>query len=155
MPTHDALETRLEEKLHREIPIARQMGFTVTRVGTDGADCLLPLRPNTNHLGTQFGGSLYAAGALSCYTALLGLLARLGQETKNIVITDGQIRYLSPGTGDVVLQARLPTSELSLFETQLRKKGRARLKIHTQILVGSRLVAEVHGEYLARSTSTP
>lgn len=156
MDTRDSLTQRLESKILADIPIAKLMGFFVFEVNESGADCGLPLSPNTNHLGTQFGGSLYAAGALSCYTALMGLLARLGLSSNNIVITEGHIEYVSPGSGDVRLQARLPQEGQNAFATQLRQKGRARLKIETVILDASqKTVARVNGEYLVRLETRP
>jgi thioesterase domain-containing protein len=156
MDTRDSLTQRLESKILADIPIAKLMGFVVFEVNESGADCGLPLEPNTNHLGTQFGGSLYAAGALSCYTALMGLLARQGLSSNNIVITEGHIEYVSPGSGDVRLQARLPQEGLNAFATQLRQKGRARLKVETVILDASqKTVARVNGEYLVRLETRP
>ncbi|MEO5668745.1 MAG: YiiD C-terminal domain-containing protein [Bdellovibrionota bacterium] len=153
METRDALTLRLEAKIHAEIPLSRHMGFQVRKVHGEGATCFLPLAPNTNHLGTQFGGSLFAAGALSCYIALLGLLARLGLESGNIVITNGNIEYLAPGTGDVLLNARLPNEGRVDFEAQLHKKNRARIKIETEIVLHNDIVAKVFGEYLVRRES--
>jgi len=153
--TKDSLTRRLENKIHADIPISNHMGFEIESIHDEGARCRLPLTPNTNHLGTQFGGSLYAAGALCCYSALLGLLARLGLESKNIVITDGHIEYLAPGTGDVVLEATLPALELRDFESKLRFKGRARLKVETHVLLAGSMIAKVRGEYLVRSEKIP
>jgi thioesterase domain-containing protein len=156
MDTRDSLTQHLESKILADIPIAKLMGFAVLAVNEAGADCRLPLAPNTNHLGTQFGGSLYTAGALSCYTALMGLLARRGLSSNNIVITDGHIEYLSPGTGDVRLEARLPHEGQDAFSLQLQQKGRARLKLETSILdAANKMVARVKGEYLVRVETRP
>ena len=148
-----AITERIESKILGEIPMSKQMGFRVTRIFEDGADCFLPLESNSNHLGTQFGGSLYSAGALSSYTALLGLVSRLGLATNNIVITEGHIEYFSPGTGDVELQARLPLgNERKEFEEKLKTNGRARMKLCTEIFIRSSTdpIARVLGEYLVR-----
>jgi thioesterase domain-containing protein len=156
MDARDLLTRQLEAKILADIPIAKHLGFGVLSVHEQGADCRLPLAPNTNHLGTQFGGSLYSAGALSCYTALMGLLARRGLSSNNIVITNGQIEYLAPGTCDVRLEARLPQDELDTFATQLRNKGRARLKVIASILdTSGKELAHVTGEYLVRLESRP
>jgi thioesterase domain-containing protein len=156
MPTRDPLTQQLESKILADIPIAKLMGFQVISVNESGADCRLPLAPNTNHLGTQFGGSLYAAGALSCYTALMGLLARRGLSSNNIVIAEGHIEYLSPGKGDVRLEARLPIEGQDAFAVQLRQKGRARLKLETSILdAANKMIARVKGEYLVRLETRP
>jgi thioesterase domain-containing protein len=146
------IKQRLSDKILGEIPISRAMGFRIEEISEEGAECSLPLASNTNHLGTLFGGSLYSAGALSCYTALLGLLARIGFATNNIVITQGHIDYLAPGTGDARYVAKLPhAAAREAFERALKSKGRARMRVVTEVyLRGSEPIARIEGEYLVR-----
>ena len=50
---------------HRKIPISAQMGLRVLSVDASTSRVSVPLAPNINHVMTAFGGSLYAAAALS------------------------------------------------------------------------------------------
>ncbi len=145
------LTSLLQTQIHNDIPLSRHMGWELRRLDASGAQCFLPLMPNHNHLGTQFGGSLYAAGALSCYALVLGLLHSAKRITRDIVITEGQIRYLAPGTGDVTFDASVPEPEQKLrFLESLANRGRARITVLAKAWIGKTCVAEVRGVYLVR-----
>jgi thioesterase domain-containing protein len=145
------LEAKLQKKLEDDIPLARAMSFRVLELPDCGARTRLPLQGNTNHLNTQFGGSLYAAGALSCYTALLAILERGGCPTRNIVIAQGEIDYIAPAEGDCELRVQCPPEEARRFIGEMERKGRARLALEAVISCEGRDVARVRGRYLARS----
>jgi thioesterase domain-containing protein len=141
---------RLQAKLSSEIPLVKALDFRILELPEGGARTRLPLVGNTNHLGTQFGGSLYAAGALSCYSALLAILERGGQSTNNIVIVQGEIDYLAPGEGDCELRVQCPPEEARRVIEEMEIKGRARLALEATVSCAGKNVARVRGRYLAR-----
>lgn len=90
----------IEKKLHQDIPLSAVMGLKILEHSAerDALRLEFPLRPNVNHLGTAFGGSLYSSCALACYSLLLLKLAESGITDAHIVIGKGEIRYLKPVT---------------------------------------------------------
>ncbi|MGD8828046.1 MAG: YiiD C-terminal domain-containing protein, partial [Gammaproteobacteria bacterium] len=58
---------RLSEYLHHSIPLIAHMGVEVCPVGEDGIRLRAPLAPNSNHIGTAFGGSLHGLATLACW----------------------------------------------------------------------------------------
>ncbi len=100
------------------------MGVRDFKVSQDEVSLLLPLEPNRNHKGTLFGGSLYSAGALACYGLFLSSLAERGIQNNNIVIAEGNIRYLKPVTRDIEIKAGWESAEAKdrFFQVLLSKK---------------------------------
>lgn len=134
---------QLEELLHREIPISRQMGVRDLDVKNESVSLLLPITPNRNHKSTLFGGSLYSASALACYGLFLAGLAERGLPGNNIVIAEGNIKYLKPVTGDIRIRAVWNTSEEKerFFQTLLNKK-KARVVMNARSEEGGQICTE-------------
>jgi thioesterase domain-containing protein len=124
----DEIARNIEAKLHRDIPLSKHMQFKVVSISDRETRTRLPLLGNTNHLGPQFGGGLFSAAALTCYSTLLGILYRLGLQTENIVIVDSSIRYLLPGNGDVEFRVSVDPNEVSRVKEELQSKGRSRIR---------------------------
>ncbi len=111
------------------------MGFRLIEMSPVKSKAHLPLAGNTNHLGTQFGGSLFSAGALSCYSSLLGILLEGGislDQALNIVITESSIRYLAPGSGDLDFHVEIEVGLRQQFMQELLAKKRARIDFRAQ-----------------------
>jgi thioesterase domain-containing protein len=140
----------IQERIHSEIPISKAMAFEILGIEPQATRTRMKLEPNTNHLGTLFGGSLYALGALSCYSALLGLLEQRQVTTKNIVITHGDIDYLSPGTGDCEAIVKTDADDIEGLLKSLKVKKRGRITFTAEISQEGRGVALVNGTYLVR-----
>jgi len=147
-----SLQDSVQTRIHKEIPAAALLDFRFLSVGEGIAETLLPLSPNTNHLGTLFGGSLYVQGALTCFAALLGLINSHGYQTNNIVIAKGEINYIAPGECDSTALAIISPSEKARVLKELRShKARSWIEIETTLKNGTKEIAKVKGRYLVRS----
>ena len=114
----------------------------------------LPLKPNLNHKGTLFGGSLYAGCAAACYGLFLASLEAQGIQTKDIVVAHGTIDYLSPVTQDCWIQARWPTPQAKIdFFTALKRKQKARVQLLASVRLqpdSAQSCVEFVGQFVAK-----
>ncbi|KPX55251.1 hypothetical protein ALP66_01006 [Pseudomonas amygdali pv. photiniae] len=130
-PEHDAAR-ELEQVLHHDIPLTREMGMRV--IDWHNQTLHLPLAPNVNHKNTLFGGSLYCGAVLAGWGWLHLRLREAGISDGHIVIQDGQISYPLPVRTDAIVRCEAP--ELALWDkfiTTYQRRGRARMTLHTSI----------------------
>lgn len=126
---------QLEATLHHDIPLTRAMGLRVLSWQDQALQLALPLSGNTNHTASMFGGSLYSAAVLAGWGWLLLRQQEAGLEDGHIVIQEGSIEYPLPVLADArAVCPALPLEEWERFERMFRRKGRARLTLHTRIL---------------------
>ena len=142
----------MENLLREKIPISQAMNITVMELTKHSLKLYVPLEPNKNHLGTLFGGSLYAGGALACYGLFMSTLRDRGQNTNNVVAADGHIQYKSPVNGNCVIEAQWSpeTQEEAFFETLTRWK-KAKTEMKAQITVKGKLCAEFSAHFVAKT----
>lgn len=148
----------LTAHFHSKIPISQQMGLRVTEISVDRAQVTVPLAPNINHVQTAFGGSLYSTGALACYALFQAIADQAGGLSDELVISQGQIKYLAPVTRDFVAVAVLsdPTAATGFIES-LRRHGKARLQIKAEIFNQAAMsspAAIFEGTYVYRGPRT-
>lgn len=140
----------LQEVLHHEIPLSRQMGLTVQRY--DGARLSLcaPLAPNVNHKATAFAGSLTAVATLTGWGTAWLVLREQGLHG-TVVIQESTTRYLLPVGDDFVATCRVPAPRtVERFLVGLRRRGKARLPLAVEILAGDgRVAVAFTGSYVA------
>lgn len=138
--------------LNQEIPISKQMGISVFSV--DELSCILKveLKPNLNHKGTGFGGSLYSCCAFAGYGLFLNGLRLNHFSTNDIVIAHGEIQYLLPVDSDFEVKAQWSSdSERKNFFGQLISKKKARTALHVQIHCRGQICAEFKGLFVAKN----
>jgi thioesterase domain-containing protein len=136
--------------LHSDFPIAKAMGAEVRGVDSIHCSVQVPLAPNINHKGTVFGGSLYSASALSCYGLVLFGLQSRGIKTDNVVIAQGEMKYIKPVTGNFEVIATWESTELAeeFFKTLL-KKGKARTSLRAQVILDAQVCAQFNAQFVA------
>lgn len=140
-----------EQALHRKIPLSHAMQMKVKELSLQRAVLTAPLDPNINHVGTGFGGSLYAMGALSCYALFLEISRQAGVDSDALVIQRGEIEYLAPVEGDFESVVNAPSAgEMRLFHESLKKRGRGRLNLTAEIQVEGEVKARFSGDYVSR-----
>ena len=145
--------TSFEFQQHAEkmFPLVPHMGMKVKAFL--GHNCILTgtWAENKNHVGTVFGGSLYCFAALSSYGLIWAVLSERGMMTKNIVISEGHIRYLSPVKGDFEVSCLAPSLlQLEEFFQALTRKGKARLPLTAEVIWNEKVCAVFQGSYVAR-----
>ncbi|WP_312936582.1 YiiD C-terminal domain-containing protein [Pseudomonas sp.] len=126
--------TALQQVLHHDIPLTREMGLQVLDWQAGTLRLQLPLEANVNHKHTMFGGSLYCAAVLAGWGWLHLRLREAGIEDGHIVIQQGQIDYPLPVTTAAVACCEAPIeADWQRFLTMYQRRGRARLTLHTTV----------------------
>jgi thioesterase domain-containing protein len=136
------------EFLHRSIPLTAALGARVIELGDQHVRLTAPLQPNLNHHGTAFGGSLATLGILAGWVAL-----HHGMETAGVmgslVVRQTTLDYLSPVTGELVAESRLPEATWPDFVAALRESRRARIEVCSVLRGGGGDAVRVRGSYVA------
>lgn len=89
----------------------------------------LPLKPNRNHLGTGFGGSVMAGQALCCWAYLMNYFDEKGLEV-SIVLQDSESRFYKPVLDDFSVECAAPRlAELRHLDLSLKRHGRGRITL--------------------------
>ncbi len=139
----------IERYLHEHIPLSSAMGLRVLSADRQAVHLAAPLAPNINHRATVFGGSASALAILAAWTLLY---VRLRDEKLNtrLVIQRNSMDYEQPMSGDFSAEACSPTdAEWERFIKTLRRKGRARIEVRSQLMCQGQKGGELHGEFVA------
>ena len=124
----------LQDLLHQDIPLTRDMGLTVLDWQQQRLRLQLPLAANVNHKSTMFGGSLYCGAVLVGWGWLHMRLREAGINDGHIVIQEGNISYPLPVTGAAIAVCEAPEEKVwQRFVSTYQRYGRARLSLHTRI----------------------
>jgi len=146
--TNDAATT-LTEHLHRTIPAARAMDIRIVEVGAEGALLTAPFAPNANDHGSAFGGSVSSLAILAGWTWVNECLRREGLEAGS-VLRGSELVFRAPARGDMQAIVVAPGPKaVDRFLRGLRRFGRGRVTVPTEIRCGEELVAEHQGDYAA------
>jgi thioesterase domain-containing protein len=143
--------TELTTLLHKDIPITKQMGSSIIHVDEHTCIAEVELEPNLNHKGTAFGGSIYSCCALASYGLFLNGLRHHGSMTNNIVIAEGEIKYVLPVTDDFEVKAEWHSDRdrKKFFET-LKSKKKARTHVTAKVVCQGDVCAEFKGLFVAK-----
>ena len=140
----------LQETLHREIPLTKQMAIKVQEY--TGQELLLhaDLAPNINVHGTAFGGSLYSVCAIACW-GFLHLKSLEADVPGEIVLGEGHIKYHRPLQEDILVRCS-PLDEIGLnhFITRLKEKRKAALVLNATVEAGNERAVSFTGHYFSR-----
>lgn len=129
--------------------MSQAMGLKITAIKETEAQVFVPLDPNINHVGTAFGGSIYSASALACYALFQAIAQKAGDLSDEIVIQEGQIKYLSPILGDFQISATPDDPQaIDQFIQTLHRHGKARLNLTAQTWFGGKICAQFSGIYV-------
>ena len=130
----DTLIDKLQQTLHREMPISKAMGITVHDWDGQRLAMQMPLEPNRNHQYSAFAGSLNALCTAVGWGTVVMLLESQGL-TGNVVIRRGSIRYLRPVRTPHFIARGLPIASemLEYFYELHRFKGKSKIDISVAI----------------------
>ena len=134
----------LEEFVQTRIPITRAFAVRVVPHSTARFSLEAPVAINHNHVGTAFGGSIYAIMTLAAYGWLWLELRDLNPQ---VVVQQSSIMFLRPIRETIRATCQPVTEkELQVFLETLRTRGHARFTLS--------VTAEENGETAAVSTGT-
>lgn len=107
-----------------------------------------PLEPNSNHMGTGFGGSIASLATLAGWAQTWMLLP--SPEDVNIVIANSSIRYLKPATGSLIATAVAPEhAAVERFLNRLEQRERAGIELDTHVHSNGVAAATLKGKFIA------
>lgn len=123
------MKKELDEILHKNIPITKQMQISVLKSENRALSLQAPLNKNYNHLNTAFGGSIYSLAVLTGWAMVYSLLKQNNLKG-NIVIHKSEIEYLKPITSDMQTICTLDDEkDVSRFIKIYEKKNSSRINL--------------------------
>lgn len=141
----------LQESLYRDIPLTRHLKLSLNSYDAHCLKIRAPLTENSNHVGTAFAGSLNSVVTLAGWSMLWLTLKELHLDGQ-IVIQDSTCNYLGPVTKDFYACCYKPDSEhIRQFEKVLKKKGKARLELHAEIIEDGVIRVSFKGRYVVQA----
>jgi thioesterase domain-containing protein len=130
----------LQQRIDREIMLAKPMGIIVEAANDAALILRAPLALNANHKGTAFGGSLYS---LTRFLATRKLDAQA-------VIQESSMRFLKPVHGEMRACLEIPTdAEVYKFQRMLVRAHRGRIRLQVKMHEGSVLATVFDGLFAA------
>jgi thioesterase domain-containing protein len=141
--------TEINAYIHEHIPMTASMGVSVESFDGKTVVVSAPLEPNLNHRNTAFGGSLSALGIVSGWVLLFLKLRENGIENR-LVIRKSAFDFLEPVDGDFKATCTLPPAEeWGTFMRTLKRRGRSRITLHSEISSSSGSGGNHEGIYVA------
>jgi thioesterase domain-containing protein len=139
----------LQERIDREIILAKPMGVIVESADDLGLVLRAPLAPNANHKGTAFGGSLYSLAVLAGWAWLTRFLATRGLDAE-AVIQESSMRFLKPVHGEMRACLEIPAAaDIDKFQKMLVRAARGRIRLQVKMHEGSALATIFDGLFAA------
>lgn len=151
----DLLE--LTDRLHQQIPITRDLPFTLLDWAEGELVVLAPIDRHRNDKGTFFAGSTAALMTLSGWALTTLEAEACAGMPVDVLAVENQLRYTAPLLDDMRIVAGAEANALAEFRDRLQRRGRARLTVTAlgQDAAGQ-TVSQWQGQYLARiQGSTP
>src|SRR5580692_9586014 len=129
----------LQERIDREIMVAKPMGIIVEAANDSGVILRAPLAPNSNHKGTAFGGSLYSLSVLTGWAWITRFLVTR-QFDADAVIQESTMRFLAPVHGEMRACIEIPAeADIDKFQRMLLRADRGRIRLQVNLYHGLKL----------------
>jgi len=124
----------LQQLITSKMPITRYLEFSFDHYDENGLVLSAPLKPNINHRGTAFGGSIGMLAILAGY-GMTFLLLEDFITPYHIVIQNEKVTFLNPIKNNFkVFCARPKPSDSKKLKSMFLKKGKGRIYQHCSIL---------------------
>ena len=139
------LADELQTTWHQTIPMSRAMDIRVSFY--DGRELLTHCDPefNKNLHHTMFAGSIYTLATLTGWGYVYMQLREQGLEG-DIVLAQGNIRYLAPIKGPAYAQTSLELADGEVSPVEQGK--RARIQLEVRVACGDKTAASFTGKYV-------
>lgn len=144
---HADASSRLEAYLYDAIPLVSAMQIKVAALDAQALQLIAPLAPNSNHIGTGFGGSLQGLGTLACWGVVWLLFDKL---PTHIVVQESHMRFLAPARDAFTATCMFPDERtIQRCHKTWQTRGKARLSLTAQVQSAGKLVGEYDGQFVA------
>ena len=141
--TPDTLQTFL----HQHIPATALLGLSVVRADAEQTVLTMPHAINYNHKHTVFGGSI-ALGATACGWAMVHTV--FPEAAGNIVIQQGETRYLRPADGDLtIITHGAAAQDWTALREMFERRGKGKIELKTEVFSNGVLAAVFEAKYVA------
>lgn len=142
--------SNLEQFLHDKIPLSKALAIRISSANDTQVILHSPLKPNRNHMGTAFGGSLSAVATLACYTWIFNYLEERGHHV-HIILKSSEMKYLAPVDEDFSATCSAPAAaDLEKSLKAFEKKGLARLNLSSEISSHGKRLCLFKGEFAVK-----
>jgi thioesterase domain-containing protein len=139
----------LQQRIDREIMLAKPMGIVVEAANDSGVILRAPLALNANHKGTAFGGSLYSLAVLTGWAWLTRFLVTRKLDAV-AVIQESNMRFLRPVHGEIRACLEIPAdADVHRFQKMLVRANRGRIRLQVKMHEGSVLATVFDGLFAA------
>ncbi|EGZ47439.1 YiiD C-terminal domain-containing protein [Neisseria wadsworthii] len=137
----------LQSFLHQNIPATHALDIRVVQCNPESIKLHMPHAINRNHKNTVFGGSIALAATLCGWSAVH---VNCPQAQGNIVIQNGDTRYLRPALSDLTVKTRpVPQEDWAYMHDMLRTTGKGKISLSIEMFVQNELVAVFNGKFVA------
>jgi hypothetical protein len=112
------------------VKIVSAMEIRIVEMWDRHAKVLLPLKPNVNHIGTIYAGSLFTAGEF------IGgpiFIASFDYTRFYPIVKAIDIQFKRPAVTDVTVEANLSPDEVNAIQKEADEKGKADWKMNLEI----------------------
>jgi len=139
----------LQGLIDSEIALAKHIGVMVESADDRTLVLRAPLRPNANHKGTAFGGSLYSLAALAGWAWATRYFAA-NDISASAVIQESNMQFLLPVHGELVAHLVAPAAaEIDKFRRMLERSSRGRIQLRVELGGGTAVAARFEGLFAA------
>jgi thioesterase domain-containing protein len=115
-------DTDIVKCIEDSIEIVGKMGIKVVDIRNRYAKLMLPMKPNLNHIGTIYAGSLFTLGEIVGGAIFL---ASFDYTKFYPVVKELTIRFKKPGTSDMTVEAALTDKEVKEIQKTAEGYGKA------------------------------
>ncbi len=142
---------KLQNKLHKQIPLTKMMGIEIDSYNKTNLITTAPLNININDKGTAFGGSLSTMTIISSWSMCWLISQELGFDSKNIVVIKNENSYKRPVTKNIFCYTQKPSDEeIEILKNKLLNKRSASIKIYSKIIEDNEECVTFEGIYVIK-----
>ncbi len=97
----------IKQQMGSTVPLARHLGIELDDVSAGAATATLPdAKHNTNHIGSQHAGALFALADTASGAAIAGAFGQKILQLR-VVVSEATVKYTKTARGAIVAEARV------------------------------------------------
>lgn len=142
-------KSALGEYIRSNVPLTDCMKLEVEDLTDFSVRISVPIKPNGNHYGTAFGGSISIMGIVAGW-ALLHSKIEDEKITCRLAIGESSTKFIKPALSDFYAVCDSLTPEnWNSFLSEFVSKGKSSIKLVSEVKFGDQLIAVQEGLYYA------
>lgn len=146
-PVGRITKTDLEKFIRENVPLTEFMNLTVEELNELSVKVSIPFKPNGNHYGTAFGGSISTLGIVTGW-ALLHSKVTANNIGCRLAIGQSSTKFIQPAVSDIYAECYLANDEyFKNFAGEISSSGKAHIKLTCEIKSEGKIIAKHEGLY--------